>query len=295
MQDVRIVAGGRYDGITYDFKNNLTPGANYGASNEVRSFARFSPKLGATYAVNESNSVYTNLSGGFKPPEVSELYGKSAIPDLRASTYVNVEVGWRAALSSGIKLDSALYQLEGNDTIVSYTPLLGASENRNAGQTRSTGLELGLSYEEKALDWRMGWSYAEHKYVTYAPSATLNYSGYEMPQAPRNNINASVGYKVAPGARIALGMVHQGEYWMNNANTVRYAGHTLFNLQGSYTLPGGVEAWAQLRNLTDVRYSDSASSSFSGTGAYTPDTQNSYSPGAPRSLMIGITKTFGGK
>ena len=295
VQDVRVVAGGRYDGISYDFKNNLTPGANYGAANEVRDFGRFSPKVGATLAVNETNSLYTNLSGGFKPPEVSELYGKSAIPDLRASTYVNLELGWRAAVGGGVKLDSALYQLDGSDTIVSYTISPGNSENRNAGQTRSRGLELGLSYDEKTLDWRLGWSYAEHKYLTYAPSATLDYSGNEMPQAPRHTINASVGYKVAPGARVALGMVYQGEYWMNNANTVRYAGHTLFNLQGSYTLPGGIEAWAQVRNLTDVKYSDSASSSYSGTGAYNPNTQNTYSPGAPRSVMIGITKTFGGK
>jgi outer membrane receptor protein involved in Fe transport len=147
-------------------------------------------------------------------------------------------------------------------------------------------LEFGLSYEEKALDWRVGWSYAEHKYLTYAPSSTENYSGYEMPQAPRNTINASVGYKVAPGARVALGMVYQGEYWMNDANTQRYPGHVLFNLQGGYTLPGGVEAWFQLRNLLDAKYSDSASTSSSG---------NTYSPGAPRSVMVGITKTFGGK
>jgi outer membrane receptor protein involved in Fe transport len=294
-QDVRIVAGGRYDGISYDFKNNLTPGANYGAADEVRRFGRFSPKVGATLAVNERNSLYTNLSGGFKPPEVSELYGKSAIPDLRASTYVNAEVGWRAALGGGVKLDSALYQLDGSDTIVSYTIAPGNSENRNAGQTRSRGLELGLSYDEKALDWRLGWSYAEHKFLTYKPSATLDYSGFEMPQAPRHSINASVGYKVAPGARVALAMVYQGEYWMNNANTERYPGHLLLNLQGSYKLPGGVEAWAQVRNLTDVKYSDSASSSYSGTGAYTPNTQNTYSPGAPRSVMVGITKTFGGR
>jgi outer membrane receptor protein involved in Fe transport len=293
VQDVRIVAGGRYDGISYNFKNNLTPGTNYGAPDEVRTFGRFSPKVGATLAVNESNSLYTNVSGGFKPPEVSELYGKSAIPDLRASTYVNLEVGWRAAFGGGVKLDSALYQLDGSDTIVSYTITPGNSENRNAGQTRSRGVELGLSYEEKALDWRVGWSYAQHKFLTYAPSAMLDYSGNEMPQAPRNTINATVGYKVAPGARLALGMVYQGEYWMDNANTVRYPGHALFNLQGGYTVGGGVEAWFQVRNLGDVRYSDSASSSYSGTGVYNPDTQNTYSPGAPRSLMIGITKTFG--
>jgi iron complex outermembrane recepter protein len=75
-EQFRVVAGGRYDSIRYDFKNNLTPGANYGAANEVRSFAKFSPKLGATFALSPASSLYGNLSMGFTPPEVSQLYGR---------------------------------------------------------------------------------------------------------------------------------------------------------------------------------------------------------------------------
>ncbi|MDO8699112.1 MAG: TonB-dependent receptor, partial [Rhodoferax sp.] len=293
---LRLVAGGRYDAITYDFTNNLTPGTNFGAANEVRSFSRFSPKVGATFAVNDSHSLYGNVSGGFTPPEVSQLYGKSAIPDLRPATYTNVEVGWRAALLDGsVKLDSALYRLDGSDTIVSYTPAVGSSENRNAGQTRSEGLELGLSQDASLFDWRVSWSRANHKYITYQATSTLDYSGYDMPQAPKNVVQAQLGYKVAARARIALGVVYQGEYWMNNANTVQYGGHTILNLQGSYNLPGGVEMWMQVRNLTDRAYADNASSSYTGVGAYTPNTQNTYSSGAPRSVMVGVTKTFGGK
>jgi outer membrane receptor protein involved in Fe transport len=50
----------------------------------------------------------------------------------------------------------------------------------------------------------------------------------------------------------------------------------------------GLALWGQVRNLTDERYADSASSSFK-SGTYTPNTQNSYSPGAPRSVMVGLT------
>jgi outer membrane receptor protein involved in Fe transport len=46
--------------------------------------------------------------------------------------------------------------------------------------------------------------------------------------------------------------------------------------------------WGQVRNLTNEHYADSASSSFKSS-PYTPNTQNSYSPGAPRSLMVGLT------
>jgi outer membrane receptor protein involved in Fe transport len=295
-EQFRWVAGGRYDSIRYDFKNNLTSGANYGAANEVRSFAKFSPKLGATYALSPTSSLYSNLSMGFTPPEVSQLYGKTAIPELNSATYDNVEVGWRALLPSGIRLDSALYQLSGKDTIVSYTSEIGDSFNKNAGNTRSRGLELSLNQELREWDWRVGATWAEHTFVSYRVSdkvgAIEDYSGKDMPQAPKHTITAQVGWKFTPASRVALGLVKQGSYWMNNANTVRYAGHTLLNLTASHKLADGWEVWGQVRNLTDKLYSDNASSSYK-SGAYTPNMQNTYAAGAPRSVMLGLTKTFG--
>ena len=294
-KDFRMVVGGRYDTITYDFVNHLVPSANYGAPNETRSFSRVSPKLGATYALSNAQSVYANLSQGFTPPEVSQLYGKTAIPDLKPSVYNNQEIGWRALLANNIRLDSALYQLEGQDTIVSYTSEVGDSFNKNAGKTRSRGIELSLSQQLAQWDWRLGATWAKHEFVNYLVSAKAgaieDYSGKFMPQAPAHTINAQVGWKFTPDSRIALGVVKQGRYWMNNLNTVRYEGHTLLNLTASHKLQGGLEVWGQVRNLTDERYADSASSSFKG-GAFNPNTQNTYSPGAPRSVMVGVTQSF---
>ncbi|MBP7920555.1 MAG: TonB-dependent receptor, partial [Limnohabitans sp.] len=190
--DWRLVAGGRYDSISYDFKNNLTPGADFGAANEVRSFAKFSPKLGATYALSSASSVYGNVSRGFTPPEVSQLYGKSAVPELTPATYANTELGWRSLFANGIRLDSALYQLNGENTIVSYTISPGNSENRNAGKTRSQGLELALSQQLADWDWFISSSFAKHTYVSYILSSTENYSGKTMPQAPSQTVNAQV-------------------------------------------------------------------------------------------------------
>jgi len=297
---VRVVAGGRYDTIRYDFKNNLTPGANFGAPNEVRHFGKFSPKLGATYALSASSSLYSNLSMGFTPPEVSQLYGRTAIPELNPATYDNIEIGWRALLASGIRVDSALYQLSGKDTIVSYTPEVGNSFNKNAGDTRSRGIELGLNQQWRSWDWRMGSTWAEHTYVNYrlsdAAGAIEDYSGKQMPQAPHHTLNAQVGWKFTPASRVALNLVKQGSYWMNNANTVRYAGHTLLHLTVSHKLPDGWEVWGQVRNLTDKNHSDNAASRFiPGRGTYNPNTQNTYAAGAPRSIMVGLSKSWGGR
>ncbi len=295
-EKLRVVLGGRSDSINYDYKNNLTPGVNYGAANQSRSFSHFSPKVGATYALSKESSLYTNISEGFTPPEVLQLFGTNNVPNLNPATYNNYEIGMRTAFLDGaLKLDSALYRLDGRDTIVSYTISPGVTENRNAGRTRSSGLELGLGWETGAFDARFGTTVASHRFVQYKVSGTLDYSGKEMPQAPSNITTAEIGYKPVQGARIALELVNQGAYWMNNANTVRYSGHALLNMRGNYQFAGGWEAWLQGRNLTNKLYSDSATSTYSGTGIYNANTQNQYTVGAPRSLMVGLNYNFDSK
>lgn len=299
---VRVVIGGRYDAIDYEFTNNLNGAsvgnASTGAPNEVRHFSHFSPKLGATYSFARGISAYVNASEGFTAPEVSQLYGQTGIPDLRPATYRNYEVGIRLAFLEGaLKFDSAVYRLEGEDTIVSYTIAPGSNENRNAGRTRSQGVEFGATFDSERVDARLGLATASHKFVEYRVSSALDYSGNKMPQAP-SLITAEVGIRPVRGLRVAVEGIRQGAYWMNNANTVEYDGHTLLNVRGMYDLKVWGQDWSlwlQGRNLTNELYSDSASSSYSGVGAYAPNTQNQYTPGAPRSVMIGFTYKFEAK
>jgi len=255
-----------------------------------------SPKIGATWALSPQASVYGNISEGFTPPEISQLYGKTGIPNLSPASYRNYELGWRMAFLDGaLRLDSAIYRLDGRDTIVSYTITQGNSENRNAGKTRSEGVELALNFAKGDWDARLATSFARHTYQQYQVSSSLDYSGKDMPQAPADITSAELGYKPVAGARVALEWVHQGRYWLNNANTVRYDGHHLFNLRAHYEVSKQFEIWLQGRNLTNRLYADSASSSYSGVGAYTPDQQNAYTQGAPRSWMLGLNYRFGAK
>lgn len=154
-----------------------------------------------------------------------------------------------ALLKGALKLDSALYRLDGADTIVSFAIAPGNSENRNAGRTRSQGIELGLSYDAGPWDMRLGTTLASHRYLEYQASSTLDYSGKTMPNAPRDITTAEIGYTLAQSARVALEVVRLGEYWMNNANMVRYPGHTLFNFRANYRFAKGWETWLHVRNL----------------------------------------------
>jgi len=290
----RMVLGARSDSITYRFKNELPPGANYGSPNETRKFSRVSPKFGATYALTPTAALYGNVSQGFTPPEVSQLYGSTGIPDLKPATYTNQELGWRQSfLNNQLKLDAAVYRLNGKDTIVSYRFSNGSNENRNAGKTRSEGIELGMQYQAGAWDARLSTSIAKHRYLEYNLGTSGNFSGKTMPQSPRDVSNIEVGFRPFSNARIALELVHQGSYWMDNANTQRYPGHTLLNLRGQVKAGPGFELWAQVRNLTNRRYADFATSSFNGTSTRNPSAQDQYTPGTPFSLMVGMSYTWG--
>ena len=290
----RVVAGGRYDTIGYDFTNNLTPGSSTGAPSETRSFHHFSPKLGMTYKFTPATHMYANYSQGFIPPEVSSLYARLAVPDLRSSVFNNYELGVRSAFGDGKgKLDAAVYRLDGKDELVSYQIAVGNSEPRNAGKTRHAGVELGASYAPSARwDTRLAATVAHHEYVDYDVSSTLSYDGKVIKGAPRNIGFAEVAYKPVHGLRLGLEAQYVSEYWMNDANTVEYPGHTVFNLRTSYT-SGAWETWLKLMNLRDEKYSTSAGSSYSGVGAYNADTMNTYTPGDPRTLWLGVAYRFG--
>jgi len=291
---VRVVLGARYDYIDYDFTNNLTPTNSTGAPSETRSFSHFSPKVGATYALTPVASLYANYSQGFTPPEVTSLYARLAVPNLQPATFDNYELGLRSAFDgSKGKMNLALYRLDGKDEIVSYSIAVGNSEPRNAGRTRHTGVELGASYAfAEKWETRLATAFAQHEYLDYDASPTLSYDGKTIKGSPENISSAELAWRPLAAARIALEAQHLSEYWMNDANTVRYPGHTLIHLRAAYAV-GAWETWLKLMNIADEQYSTSASSSYSGTGVYSPDTQNSYTPGDPRTLWVGVAYRFG--
>ena len=97
---------------------------------------------------------------------------------------------------------------------------------------------------------------------------------------------------MTPRWRFSGVIQHLDGYWMNDANTVRYGGHTLLNLQARWQ-EGPWEAWVKVHNALDTRHAESASSSYSGVGTYTPATQDAYSPGAPRTVFIGLRRSWG--
>ena len=288
LPNLNLVGGARYDWISYDFDNQLTPSRVTGAPDEKRNFKKASPQLGVVWNITPKMDVYSNWSQGFVPPEVSSLYGANLVtPDLDAATFNNIDAGLRFKLLDD-RLDGEItvYRLQGKDEVISYTKADNTREPRNAGKTLHQGIEIGGTWKiSDAYDQRVkvSGSIAQHEYEEFQPSPVLNYSANTMPSSPKSF--GTIEYQIKPIPELLLSAegVYVGSYWINDANTEKYNGHTLLNLRANYR-NNGYEVFGQILNATDVHYAESTSFS---------NNQVSYTPAAPRTYLLGLRYHFG--
>ena len=78
---------------------------------------------------------------------------------------------------------------------------------------------------------------------------------------------------------------HLGDYYTDETNSQRYAGHDLVNLRASYQVNDQWQVYARMQNIADKRYSTYTSNRVGNT-------ELDYRPGMPRSVFAGIKMSF---
>jgi outer membrane receptor protein involved in Fe transport len=294
LEKLRFTVGARYDVLSYDYKTNLAANINRPANTEL-TFEHVSPKAGLAYAITQDLNGFLAYSNAFRAPSSGDLFrGNSGT----ASTAVNLkpieadnyELGLNGRLAQWLTFNTAVYYMEKTNDIVNYSPTTGLTERRNAGKTGHKGVEVGLGIkptQEISLD--VSYSNAKHTYKEYQVSPALDYSGNEMPQAPRTIVNTRLAYRpsLLSGSMVELEWMRLGSYWLDDANTEKYDGHDIFNLRAAYRFNKQWEAYAKLLNIADTLYAERVSKSGSSLAQY--------APGQPETLFAGVTYTWGAK
>ena len=285
VDKLKLVAALRYDKFSYDYRNHLTSDAYSGAPDSKDDFDAVTPKAGLTYEFSKNTGMYANYSYGFSPPQISELYRGVKVPVLEPSEYVNYETGlWATLLDGKLSIDLAYYYLKGTNEIITVRLDDGSRVNKNAGSTDHKGLEYNvMANMSKCLSLRFSGAFSSHKFVDFVESGK-DYSGNEMPGAPKIIANSEIKYKPAflKGFSAGLEWQHLDKYYMDPENTAEYEGFDLFNLRLRYKIKK-MDLWFHIMNLTDELYATTASKSRWGV---------SYRPGNPRNYNFGIAYTF---
>ena len=303
---LRLSAGLRYDSMRYSYDNRLAEAAIaaltsvgtkwYGhAADATTSYGHWSPKLGATYAASERLNGFVAYNHAFRAPSEGQLFrpppGSSAVAAQEAAAAAlalqpvkadNFELGLRGKAGAGMNYEISLYRLSKRDDILSFKdPATNATRAVNAGRTLHRGIEFGLG-AGLARAWRLdaSLSYARHSYEQWVVPGTADFSGKEMETAPRVIANTRLSYAPSPNlGRLQVEWIRLGSYWLDQANSARYAGHDVFSLRGSLPFGKDLELFGSITNLFDRRYAESAALS-SGNEVF--------APGMPRAAYLGL-------
>lgn len=300
--DWRVTGGLRYDHMEYDYDNKITDGdivvnpfpaqpgrtVTYShVADTTVTYHHLSAKLGASYQLSRSDSFFIAYREAFRAPSEGQLFrpGRATnTVNLKPVKAQNREIGLRGK-RTGWRYDLAVYSMIKRDDIVTYTHDDGTRESVNAGRTLHEGIEAGVGVDiTQRLTFDLAASYAEHTYEAWVESGSgTDYSGKEMPQAPRRIMSARLGYKPVflNNGHIELEWEKLGSYWMDNDNTTQYEGHSLYNLRVNYPLMKKLELYGRVMNMTDERYATNASySAFGG---------EEFAPGMPRTVYVGLS------
>ena len=314
---LHVDAGLRWDAASYDYETRLAPtqtGRWRVPESTSRSYARLSPKLGASYEASRAVALFGSWRTGFRAPSQGQLFvqGSAAnTTDLRPVTVESAELGLRGQLGRRLLYQLSAYDMTVSDDILTYRTPQNTTEATNAGETRHRGVETSVSAMLRpTVRLDAAYSVTRQRYVTYTPQAAradaagklvaaeVSFAGRAIEQAPSSlgNVLLSWSPKALRGGRLAAEWSRTGRYVMGykvNAlgaptDAVRYGGHQVWNLHANAQLSSRLELFGRLMNVTDRTYAETAT--YTANDRVQPDT---YNPGNPRTIYAGVRVTAG--
>lgn len=309
LDRLKLTVGLRYDNMSFNYDNFLD------MSTGSKSYEQFTPKVGITYDLLHDKGLYANYSQGFSPPSLTSVFrkrpasstssGSEFYYDLEPARFNNFEIGgWGAFIENKVYLDIAFYQMIGRNELLNIRQQDNSTDYQSAGKTLHRGVEYGLTYKpNQELFFRLGGTNAIHRFEEFELSNRVtdeikNVNGKEMPQSPRWIANTEVTYKpnYVKGLRVSLEWQRISAWYQDQVNRVKYetegflglAGVSYLNMRAGYQWKG-VEIFSNILNLTNELYANSATR---GNGI---NDRTSYTPAAPRTLVLGLQYTLSGK
>lgn len=216
-EDWTVVAGARAEWIpTLKGDDSIT------GQEEDQSDSALLPGLSTSYRLTPGLAIFANYQRSFRAPQAFGLDTSIANPaqSLEFEEGSSFEVGLRGESESGLSGSVAAWRVDFDNAL--FFGVSGLYEN--IGNISSDGVDLTLAYDfGAASDALSGLSLQGS--ITWQDSqlrdaADPQFDGNETPYAWEQKAAWSLQYQTASGWRMALGGVHVGESFSDDANTV---------------------------------------------------------------------------
>ncbi|MFT5659537.1 MAG: iron complex outermembrane receptor protein [Sulfurimonas sp.] len=285
IKDFTVDVSTRIDKLNFDISGNEITKYDYGTKNYTtgvglysidKSFTLVSAKLGATYKLSDTTNVYASIARANQAPTGSEIQSaQEESIELKKSTSTNYEVGLKTR-TNNLSMDIAIYQNDVDDEITQIADAFGSSIYDNAGKTQKRGLEFNAVYQfNKSIGFGTSYAYSDFKFVSfqeqvgYGGGATWeSRDGNSLTYIPEHQYSLFATLNLTNGFKARLTTKSWGSYYMDNANSQKYAGYDFVtDLMLGYE-QGNHNIQLNIRNLTNEYYAMSAAKDANGNETY---------------------------
>ena len=325
-EKVHLTVSGRYNRARIEIQD-LT--GDEPELNGKHRFSRFTPALGATFALNPALTIYGGYSEGFRVPTAVELTCADptapcslpvsfvADPPLKPVVAKSFEGGARGRIADSLSWNAGVFRTELRDDILFTSSGAGQGFFSNVPKTRRQGVEIGAGGRTSMFNWNISYAYVDATFQSpvelFNPVAseadpttpeTINVqSGDRMPGIPKHRLK--VGGDVRFGnASVGASALYASSQYMRGDENNQFAqidSYTVFNLRADYRFTPQWRMFARVDNVFDKEYAtlgarnrnafDASSEPLEGVGP--GPIERFVSPGAPRSFWLGVEFRFG--
>jgi Fe(3+) dicitrate transport protein len=294
-----VTPGVRLEHIRFERTNHLAR-SGAGATSET-GLTQVVPGIGVSHATGERFTVFAGVHRGFAPPRTEDVItNDGGVVDLDPELSWNYELGGRATLAQGLRVDGTLFRMDYENQIVpaSLAGGVGAALT-NGGATLHQGVEVAGRVDSAPLFESTHNAYVRVAY-TYAPVArftgvrfsnivgfqTVSVSRNRLPYAPRQLLTLGIGYVHGSGLDVLLEAVRASDQFGDDLNTLiptpdgqrgLIPGYTVWNTTVNYALKQAT-VFLTVKNLLD--------------DVFIVDRARGILPGSPRLVQSGIKVRF---
>ena len=288
-RDQWVLTGGlRHSRVDFDVEDRYLSNGNDSGGTDFR---HTTPLVGVLYKISPTLNVYASAARGFETPTMNESFysgtGGGFNFALQPAIGTHLEVGAKAMVASGVRVNAALFQVKTKDELVVDASAGGRTSYRNASATLRQGGELSVDAELGA-----GWNARlamSMLHAIYDEGFGAVPKGSRLPGVPKSSFYGELGWKEAAGRYgAALETVANSRVYAEDTNTAQTApGYAVVNarVQASQQFGGWrLRQFARLNNLFDRDYVGSV---------IVGDANRRYYEAAPgRNWLLGVSAQY---
>ncbi len=191
----------------------------------------FTWRANLNYKPNSDLLLYVTASKGFRPGGINR---RADVAPYAPDFLINYELGWKATLAPGFRINGAIYQQDWKKFQFSFLGANSFTEIHNGPDARIRGIDVDLAYNRGGLSVSLAAAYTDAKMTknlcaiddpTYACTGAGNSisspSGTRLPITPKFKVAGTLRYTAEVGATTKVYGQINGSYQGSASSEVR--------------------------------------------------------------------------